>query len=98
MIRRRPISTRTDTCLPYTTLFRARHVADDAATDLVVGSHEAVAAARPRADRRRAAGPARGPADDRRAVADARAGTARHAGGAGLYTGDRKSTRLNSSH
>src|SRR5690606_20478846 len=58
---------------------------DDAATDLVGGTPEAVAAAWPLADCRGAADPRGGAADDRRTVADARAGAARHPGRAGLH-------------
>src|SRR3546814_21165350 len=62
-------------------------LADDVAADLVGRAHEAVAAARPLADYRRASGAPRGLADDRRTVADARACAARHARGAGLHPG-----------
>src|SRR3546814_5472628 len=45
---------------------RPRHAADDVAADLVERTHEAVAAARPLADYRRAADPAGRAADDGR--------------------------------
>src|SRR2546422_2282490 len=70
------------TLFPYTTLFRSRVLYDPA---------DALHLPRPEPDRRRRPGsPPRGPVGDDRA--------ARRAGRADARGGDRKSTRLNSSH
>src|SRR3546814_15187260 len=98
MIRRPPISTRTDTLFPYTTLFRSgalhllvlaqvhfqRPVGDQ--LDVVEAGHAGAVVAH--------GAVARGDVHDRRILAE---GLPHHAAPARLE-GDRKSTRLNSSH
>src|SRR3546814_14699780 len=86
MIRRPPRSTRTDTLFPYTTLFRS-----------VRGQLPALLPPRPAADRR--ARPGDRPSEKARVRRLAAAGLPRagEAEGAARH-GDRKSTRLNSSH
>src|SRR3546814_17214025 len=96
MIRRPPRSTRTDTLFPYTTLFRSADAADreadvDRGTDALieeVGFEEDLAAGdRNHVGRNIGRHVARLRFDDRQRGERARA-----------IVGDRKSTRLNSSH
>src|SRR3546814_4134179 len=105
MIRRPPGSTRTDTLLPYTTLFRSaehadRRLADDAALVGAVMAHGPKAQAGDMADDLAADGQRIVLADlhvEQRRVLGQAAG--QRAGAPVDETlGDRKSTRLNSSH
>src|SRR3546814_15596522 len=89
MVRRPPISTRTDTLFPYTTLFLSWQEARSF-------NHSAVAAAAQRLRRLVLRRSARSPAR-RRARAGGRAACPGSADGV-LRPADRKSTRLNSSH
>src|SRR3546814_20906734 len=98
MIRRPPISTRTDTLFPYTTLFRSGAEPTGPADGRALQIQGQVAG--PGADRQREAG-----APEGRPVAQPHrrraAGSAAAAGrlvGDGQGGTDRKSTRLNSSH
>src|SRR3546814_5155778 len=98
MIRRPPRSTRTDTLFPYTTLFRSHRRGEHAA----VLDEERLGGEPPDRD-------ARGDRDpraiehavgdlDRLGLLDIEAGTMAHVDQPLGEAGDRKSTRLNSSH
>src|SRR3546814_1057499 len=98
MLRRPPISTRTDTLFPYTTLFRspqgtARALARPPHAD--AGAGDGAAADAGAAVRDPDPGPEPGQEPDRKAAAG-RDRRRRPRAGAGEV--DRKSTRLNSSH
>src|SRR3546814_10835279 len=103
MIRRPPRSTRTDTLFPYTTLFRSEVVvgqrqqllADEAAVLQVKGAHAADLVGR-RGGLDAALGDQRVPGRQAVEVADARPAPVGRGDDDGR--GDRKSTRLNSSH
>src|SRR3546814_12031300 len=88
MIRRPPISTRTDTLFPYTTLFRSQGGAGRGARREGGGTSRREHAA-PSGH-----GPGGGGASDR----DGRGRSALSGAGTDRRAGDRKSTRLNSSH
>src|SRR3546814_15815475 len=96
MIRRPPRSTRTDTLVPYTTLFRSQGIVGRMGRDTEGGStglrgHRPPSAAKPRCPGIAGAGAAPAPYD-----------LPRRSSAAALTPGsdqpDRKSTRLNSSH
>src|SRR3546814_5030390 len=104
MIRRPPRSTRTDTLFPYTTLFRSGHRLDQgsgesqplpAGVDGALGEQIPVDGKPAQIDRRAepAARDADGPGRDAQGSESGDAG--RWPAG---FVGDRKSTRLNSSH
>src|SRR3546814_3708533 len=107
MCRRPPRSTRTDTLFPYTALFRARCRAADAGTLKLAadaagqetGVHAVIGHQRPEgiAEGGRAVLLDEEMPDPGRAVTGHQAG-AQPAPLAGRHQGDRKSTRLNSSH
>src|SRR3546814_11240575 len=100
MVRRPPRSTRTDTLFPYTTLFRSLGRSNEG--DLDAGGGEDVVHAGHRSeDLAQDVAHAAEPAQD---VAEGAGGRVRGSGLAvdvdalGVDGGDRKSTRLNSSH
>src|SRR3546814_14618820 len=89
MIRRPPRSTRTDTLFPYTTLFRSEDGREGAAGGL----------GHPRRGDPRASGAAESRADPASSGhPGVRADPDRRQGDPAASAGDRKSTRLNSSH
>src|SRR3546814_14236355 len=97
MIRRPPRSTRTDTLFPYTTLFRSP--ADDHPHHLIGAFEDTMdAQVTPEALDRIVLEVTVAAKHLQRAVHHRRSGVARHHLGHGGKAGDRKSTRLNSSH